>query len=52
MFRHEETFGPVLPVVVFETLEDALAMANDSENCLYLDIVLHLTQTCSVWHQR
>ena len=28
---HEETFGPVLPVVAFETLEDALAMANDSE---------------------
>lgn len=28
---HEETFGPVLPVVAFDTLEDALAMANDSE---------------------
>ncbi|MRS15764.1 aldehyde dehydrogenase [Enterobacteriaceae bacterium RIT691] len=28
---HEETFGPVLPVVVFDTLEDALAMANDSD---------------------
>ncbi|ELQ6221897.1 aldehyde dehydrogenase [Cronobacter turicensis] len=28
---HEETFGPVLPVVTFDTLEDALAMANDSE---------------------
>jgi lactaldehyde dehydrogenase/glycolaldehyde dehydrogenase len=28
---HEETFGPVLPVVVFDTLEDALKMANDSE---------------------
>lgn len=28
---HEETFGPVLPVVVFDTLDDALAMANDSD---------------------
>ncbi|MCR4457484.1 MULTISPECIES: aldehyde dehydrogenase [Enterobacteriaceae] len=28
---HEETFGPVLPVVVFDTLEEALEMANDSE---------------------
>jgi lactaldehyde dehydrogenase/glycolaldehyde dehydrogenase len=28
---HEETFGPVLPVVAFDTLEDALAMANDSD---------------------
>jgi len=28
---HEETFGPVLPVVAFDTLEDALKMANDSE---------------------
>lgn len=28
---HEETFGPVLPVVAFNTLEDALAMANDSD---------------------
>lgn len=28
---HEETFGPVLPVVVFHTLEEALEMANDSE---------------------
>jgi len=28
---HEETFGPVLPVVVFETLEEALKMANDSD---------------------
>ena len=24
---HEETFGPVLPVVAFDTLEDAISMA-------------------------
>ncbi|PKX82058.1 aldehyde dehydrogenase [Pectobacterium peruviense] len=28
---HEEVFGPVLPVAIFDTLEDAIAMANDSE---------------------
>jgi lactaldehyde dehydrogenase/glycolaldehyde dehydrogenase len=28
---HEETFGPVLPVVAFNTLEEALTMANDSD---------------------
>lgn len=28
---HEETFGPVLPVVAFDTLEEALKMANDSD---------------------
>ncbi|WP_436892744.1 aldehyde dehydrogenase [Siccibacter turicensis] len=28
---HDETFGPVLPVVAFDTLDEALAMANDSE---------------------
>ena len=28
---HEETFGPVLPVVAFDTLEEAISMANDSD---------------------
>ncbi len=28
---HEETFGPVLPVVALSTLDEALAMANDSD---------------------
>lgn len=28
---HEEIFGPVLPIVSFETFDEALAMANDSE---------------------
>lgn len=28
---HEETFGPVLPVVAFDTVEEALEMANDSD---------------------
>ncbi|HKM97054.1 MAG TPA: aldehyde dehydrogenase [Buttiauxella sp.] len=28
---HEETFGPVLPVTTFDTLEQALEMANDSD---------------------
>lgn len=27
----EETFGPVLPVIAFDTLEQAIAFANDSE---------------------
>jgi acyl-CoA reductase-like NAD-dependent aldehyde dehydrogenase len=26
----EETFGPVLPVTVFDTVEEAIALANDS----------------------
>jgi succinate-semialdehyde dehydrogenase / glutarate-semialdehyde dehydrogenase len=29
--RHEEIFGPVAPVVSFETEDDALALANDTE---------------------
>lgn len=28
---HDETFGPVLPVTAFDTLEQAVAMANDSD---------------------
>lgn len=31
LFRHEETFGPVCPVFTFDTEEDAIARANDSE---------------------
>jgi acyl-CoA reductase-like NAD-dependent aldehyde dehydrogenase len=27
----EETFGPILPVMAFETVEDAINLANDSE---------------------
>lgn len=42
---HEETFGPVLPVVAFDTLEEALQMANDSEYGLTSSIY---TQTLSV----
>ena len=28
---HEETFGPVIPLVEFETIDQAIAMANDCE---------------------
>lgn len=27
----EETFGPLLPVVTFETIEEAITLANDTE---------------------
>lgn len=28
---HEETFGPVLPIMTFETYDEAIALANDTE---------------------
>lgn len=31
---HEEQFGPVLPIIRFSNVEDAIAQANDSENGL------------------
>jgi succinate-semialdehyde dehydrogenase/glutarate-semialdehyde dehydrogenase len=31
LVAHEENFGPLAPVIRFETEEDAIAMANDSE---------------------
>lgn len=31
LVAHEETFGPLAPVVKFETEEEAIAMANDTE---------------------
>lgn len=36
---HEETFGPVLPIITFETEDEAIKLANDSEFGL----------TASVW---
>jgi lactaldehyde dehydrogenase/glycolaldehyde dehydrogenase len=39
---HEETFGPVLPVVAFDTLEQALTMANDSDYGLTSSIYTNL----------
>lgn len=27
----EETFGPIMPIIAFETLQDAIAMANETE---------------------
>jgi succinate-semialdehyde dehydrogenase / glutarate-semialdehyde dehydrogenase len=27
----EETFGPVIPVIIFESVDEAVALANDSE---------------------
>ena len=31
MFRHEETFGPLIPVFPFDTEDEVMAKANDSE---------------------
>ena len=31
MFRHEETFGPLIPVFAFDTEDEVMAKANDSE---------------------
>ena len=31
LFRHEETFGPVVPVFPFRTEEEVIALANASE---------------------
>ncbi|AQR60365.1 succinate-semialdehyde dehydrogenase (NADP(+)) [Brevundimonas sp. LM2] len=31
LFRHEETFGPLIPVFPFDTEDEVLAKANDSE---------------------
>lgn len=31
MFRHEETFGPLIPVFAFKTEDEVMARANDSE---------------------
>lgn len=31
LFRHEETFGPLIPVFAFDTEEEVLTKANDSE---------------------
>ncbi|HZV84389.1 MAG TPA: NAD-dependent succinate-semialdehyde dehydrogenase [Brevundimonas sp.] len=31
LFRREETFGPLIPVFAFDTEEEALGLANDSE---------------------
>ena len=28
---HEETFGPIAPVMTYSDLEDAIQMANDTE---------------------
>lgn len=37
----EETFGPVLPVMKFDTLEEAIALANDSEYGLTSSLYTH-----------
>ena len=39
----EETFGPVLPVVEFTEVEDAIAWANDCEFSHHMDAELEPT---------
>lgn len=36
---HEETFGPVLPIVSFKTEKDAIDMANDTEYGLTAHVI-------------
>lgn len=53
---HEETFGPVLPVVAFDTLEEAISMANDSDygltSSIYtqnLNVAMKAIKRAEVW---